>query len=174
MVACSSQLQHKQSIKNLKIEFVKYYFLFQLVFQVERSAESSGFAAIDSIVFDYDPNMKDCSILPPEAGVGSSSTTPTQPADGFPDCKFETSTCGWIIDTEENMKWMRTRNQDLADMGYEGPTEEWDGYFMYISARDGNADDMSTLSSVMQPNAVRGCMSFHFSIFVSKDEDFIK
>ena len=144
------------------------------MFQVERSAESSGFAAIDSIKFDYDPSMKDCSIMPPEAGVGSSTTTPTQPADGFPDCKFEENECGWIIDTEDNMKWMITRNQDLADMGYEGPSEDWDGYFMYISARDGFADDISTLSTVMHPSAVKGCMSFQFSILVSKEIDFFK
>ena len=112
--------------------------------------------------------------MPPEAGVGSSTTTPTQPADGFPDCKFEENECGWIIDTEENMKWMRTRNQDLADMGYDGPSEEWDGYFMYVSARDGYAGDMSTMSTKVHSTAVKGCMSFHFSIFVSKYYIFIK
>ena len=117
--------------------------------------------------------MQNCKILPPEADVGSSSTTPTQPADGFPDCKFEESECGWIIETDANMKWMRTRNQDLADMGYDGPTEEWDGYFMYVSAKDGFADDISTLSTTMHPNAVKGCMTFHFSIFVSKDIAFL-
>ena len=133
---------------------------------MEHGEESSGFAAVDSIVFNYDTSMKDCDTLPPSADVGSSST-PTQPANSFPDCKFEESECGWIIDEHANMKWVRTRNQDLADMGYDGPSEEWDGYFMYVSARDGYADDMSTLSTVMQPTAVKGCMSFQFSIFVS-------
>ena len=144
------------------------------MFQVEHGDESTGFAAVDSIVFNYDPSMKDCKILPPQADVGSSSTTATQPADGFPDCKFEESECGWIIETNANMKWMRTRNEDLAEMGYDGPSEVWDGYFMYVSARDGYADDMSTLSTEMHPNAVKGCMSFQFSIFVSNNDFFIK
>lgn len=144
------------------------------MFQVEHSDESTGFAAVDSIVFNYDPSMKDCKTLPPQADVGSSSTTPTKPADGFPDCKFEESECGWIIETNANMKWMRTRNEDLAEMGYDGPSEVWDGYFMYVSARDGNADDMSTLSTEMHPSAVKGCMTFQFSIFVSTDKDFFQ
>ena len=67
---------------------------------------------------------------------------------------------------------MRTSIQDLADMGgYDVPEEEWAGYFMYVSARDDGNDyinDISTLSTEMHPRAWMGCMSFEFSLFVSK------
>ena len=142
--------------------------LLQLVFECTHGIENNGFGAIDNIVFDYSPAERNCEVLPPEAGITSSTaSSPTQPSDSFPDCNFDEDTCGWIVDAMADMKWMRTTVGNLNDMGYDGPNNDFDGYFMYVSAKDGYAGDSTTLLTPMMPTAVKGCLTFHFSIYVS-------
>ena len=111
--------------------------------------------------------MSNCKVEPPEAAVHQTTTTTVSPNDRFPDCEFTENECGWIVDQTSNMKWMRTTNKDLSDMGYDGPSEEHSGYFMYVSAKDGHEFDETTLATPMKNSLVKGCLTFWFSIFVS-------
>ena len=129
-----------------------------------------GYAAIDSVAFDYDTNEK-CETLPPEADTRPDTTpTPTTthaPTNTFPNCNFNSNECGWVIDSFSSMKWMITDVNDLTDMGYDAPKYDYDQRFLYVSARDGNASDKTTLSTEMKSETVSGCLKFHFNIFVS-------
>ena len=40
-------------------------------------------------------------------------------------------------------------------------------HFMYVSAKDGNVSDVTTLSTDFMDDIVTGCMEFQFNIFVS-------
>ena len=140
------------------------------MFECKHGDSTDGFAAIDSIFFDYSPAMSDCKVEPTEADTHPPTTTTTTtvpPGDKFPNCEFTEDECGWIVDTSSNMKWIRTTVKDLGDMGYDGPTEEHNGYFMYVSAKDGHEFDETTLSTPMKDSLVKGCLTFWFSIHVN-------
>ena len=138
----------------------------RLVVECQHGDSTEGYAAIDSIFFDYSQEMSDCKIEPPEAAVQQPTTTTVLPDERFPDCEFTDNECGWIVDQTSNMKWMRTTNKDLGEMGYDGPSEEHNGYFMYVSAKDGYEFDETTLATPMKNTLVKGCLTFWFSIFV--------
>ena len=124
---------------------------------------------MDSIIFYSDASHK-CETLPPEADlrpVTTTSTTTNKPTNTFPNCNFESNECGWVIDSFSSMKWMITDVHDLTDMGYDAPKYDYDKRFLYVSARDGNASDMTTLSTEMKSEIVSGCLKFHFNIYVS-------
>ena len=130
-----------------------------------------GFAALDAVSFNYDLT-EECPPQPTEAGITTprpdSTTTPPPAGDKFPDCKFEGNTCGWVEDEFSNMKWMITNVADLTDEGiYDSPKEDYDGHFLYVSAKDGHDTDSTTLATRMLNTTVTGCLQFYFNIYVS-------
>ena len=151
-----------------QVSFTANLIAFQ-VFHANNNNER-GYAALDAITFNYDTTEK-CTLEPPNAAITttpSPNTTPNPGKDKFPNCKFESNTCGWVTDEYSNMKWMRTRVEDLQDEGiYDPPKNNYDGYFMYVSARDGHDMDSTTLSTGDLLNeTVSGCLAFYYSIYV--------
>ena len=144
---------------------------FQLSFQVEHGYSHKGYAALDSVSFNYLPEFRECPVLPAEAGTSTTNTPyTTKPQGSFSNCNFEVDKCGWIPDTYSKMAWFISTVKDLENMGYDGPKENCDGcqtHFMYVSAKDGNVSDVTTLSTDFMDEIVTGCMEFQFNIFVS-------
>ena len=145
---------------------------YRLVFQVFHGDNNNkkGFAALDGINFNYDPTSE-CPLEPPQAAITttpSPNTTPGPGQDNFPDCKFEENTCGWVQDEYSNMKWMRTTVKDLTEEGiYDPPKNDLDGYFMYVSGKDGHDTDSTSLATDLLNVTVSGCLAFYYNIFVS-------
>lgn len=140
--------------------------IFQLVFEVfhANNNKKTGYAAVDSITFDNNPQ---CEIIPPDADPSHSTTASTTPDTGkFPDCQFEEDECGWVKDEEANMKWRRTNKMELDGEGLDSPNYDYKGYFIYVGAQEGAKNGTTTLATPMAKSPVTGCLNFHFSMTV--------
>ena len=102
-------------------------------------------------------------------GPGPTTTSTPAPSATFPDCKFEASTCGWVIDTYDAMRWYRTNTAELLGIGYDSPKEDYDEKFIYVNALNGSEGSSTIFGTPMvEKTTVEGCMKFHFSLNVSK------
>ena len=107
------------------------------MFEILHSQQNNtkdGYAAIDSISFDYS-EANTCELLPPDADVKPTDS----PASGPTDADFEE--CGWCewsedsgLNSEENFVWNRTTGADQD--GLTGPTEDWDSTATSQCGRD--------------------------------------
>ena len=62
---------------------------------------------------------------------------------------------------------MITTVGDLTEEGiYDHPKEDYDGHFLYVSAKDGHDTDSTTLATPMLDVTVTGCLQFYFNIYV--------
>ena len=67
---------------------------------------------------------------------------------------------------------MITTVSDLTEEGiYNPPKNDYDGHFLYVSARDGYDTDSTTLATTMLNTTVTGCLGFYFNIYVSSPVD---
>ena len=102
-------------------------FYFQVIFEILHSQYNNtkdGYAAIDSISFDY-TEENSCELLPPDANVKPTDSPGSEPASAdFEDCGW----CDWSEDSglnsEENFVWNRTTGADQD--GEFGPTHDYD------------------------------------------------
>ena len=141
---------------------------FKILISAARSDKLLGYVAIDDFEFVFDGEY--CTIMPPEAAPGPGPTPTPSPAPGasFPDCKFESDECGWVIDNFDAMKWYRTNAGELIGAGLDSPNEDKDGNFIYVSARNGSEGSSTIFATPMvEKSTVQGCMRFYFSLNVS-------
>ena len=99
---------------------------YKLIVKASRGEEGDGYVGIDDFKFEMD--AKHCETFPAEAAVTPTSAPTTQPtsatpSETFPDCDFNENECGWAVDDTQDLVWMRTRVQDLQEMGYDAPKE---------------------------------------------------
>ena len=136
----------------------------QLVFEVFHADndKKTGYAALDSIKFESSP---ECPTLPPSANPAQSTTAP--PGLTFPDCQFEEDECGWVKEEEAVMKWRRTNKLELESEGLESPNYDDNGRFIYVGAA-GPENGTTTLGTPMGSSPVEGCLTFHFSMTVTR------
>ena len=125
----------------------------------------SRYVALDDFGFQYDP--AECEILPIVAKP-SHTTTSSPGTVTFPDCPFEEDECGWVIDQDTAMKWKRTNKEELDNESLDGPVEENEGYFMYVGAKDGSKNGITSFATAMANTSQAGCIHFQFSMSVSK------
>ena len=92
----------------------------------DQNNTDTGYAAIDSIIFDYKPESLRCDTMPPQAQVKPTQQPPTDKPDSNPKfCNFEEDICGWKENSSGGgFEWKRT-NGDLED-GITGPQEDYD------------------------------------------------
>ena len=84
----------------------------------------------------------------------------------FPDCQFETDYCGWEVEEKVNMRWRRTKSQELEEEDLDGPIDDYEGYFVYVGAAEGARNDTAALSTPLVQTPVTGCLQFFFSAAV--------
>ena len=134
---------------------------------MEHGDSTDGFAAIDTLEFDYNPEALNCAILPHDADVHQPTTT-TAPQTGFPDCTFEEDSCGWFIDEFTDMKWFITNSSYLQNQGFDSPGQDIDGNFLYVNALKGNSTSRTEVSTpFIENNTVAACLIFQFNIKVN-------
>lgn len=96
--------------------------MFQIVHSDNNNTQA-GYAAVDSIMFDYSPD-NECEVLPPDAIVKPTAPPGSEPADA----DFEQDWCGWSEDSglnsEENFVWNRTTGAQQD--GVNGPQLDYD------------------------------------------------
>ena len=95
------------------------------------------------------------------------TTPPSTPLTvKFPDCQFETDYCGWEVEEKVNMRWRRTKTQELEEEDLDGPNWDYKGYFIYVGAAGGARNDTAALSTPLVQTPVTGCLQFSFSTAV--------
>ena len=102
-------------------------FYYQVIFEILHSAQNNtkdGYAAIDSISFDYS-EANSCELLPPDADVKPTDSPGSEPTGAdFEECGW----CDWSEDSglnsEENFVWNRTTGADQD--GVTGPSLDYD------------------------------------------------
>ena len=91
-----------------------------------RGDKNEGYVALDD--FSFRANEEFCSIKPPDAAptttMASSTTTTTKKPHHYPNCNFESDTCGWEVFGME-FKWVNTDSQSLE--GHDSPTSDHKG-----------------------------------------------
>ena len=96
--------------------------MFQIVHSDNNNTQA-GYAAVDSIMFDYSPD-NECEVLRPDAIVKPTAPPGSEPADA----DFEQDWCGWSEDSglnsEENFVWNRTTGAQQD--GVNGPQLDYD------------------------------------------------
>ena len=100
---------------------------FQVIFEILHSQNNNtkdGYAAIDSISFDYNEEYN-CEQLPPDSDVKPTDSPGSEPTSAdFEECGW----CDWSEDSglnsEENFVWNRTTGADQD--GVVGPTQDYD------------------------------------------------
>ena len=97
----------------------------------------------------------------------TTQSTTSFPSTIFPDCQFEDDECGWLKDPVSAMKWERRTKEELDNEGLDGPKEGGEGYFMYVGAKAGTANETTTLATPMAEAPSSGCLTFSFSLAVS-------
>ena len=147
----------------VKVEMLQNY---KIILSVERGEEGVGYIGLDDFFFTIDSEDA-CSTLPPGA-VPKPPTTPSSPAptlshEQFTNCAFEDSECGWTLNRDSSFIWIRTDREGLPQ-GYDGPTEDHNGFFLYAAAAGGNSGDSSTISTA-SGNEAKGCLNFYFNIW---------
>ena len=121
--------------------------------------------AVDDFQFKFD--SEGCEMIPPVASPTPASSTTSFPSTTFPDCQFEDDECGWLKDQVSAMKWERRTKEELDNEGLDGPKEGGEGYFMYVGAKAGTANETTTLATPMAEAPSSGCLTFSFSLAVS-------
>ena len=88
----------------------------------------TGYAAIDSIVFEYDPHYS-CETFPPQAEVTPTMPPTTNTPETPPTfCNFEQNLCEWTLNpglnSTESFVWTRTSGDE--QYGLTGPQTNYD------------------------------------------------
>ena len=153
----------------------------------DTNTSSLGYAALDSIIFDYTPDMlQHCQTMPPQAEVKPTQPPSTPHPDSGPKfCNFELDLCDWTLDSELNATvdfvWARTTGDEQD--GLTGPQENYDhsglskdsditckntfispGHFLWASAQLGSPDTKTALSSPLYTTTQTYCLTFWFDI----------
>ena len=159
--------------------------MFQIVHSDNNNTQA-GYAAVDSIMFDYSPD-NECEVLPPDAIVKPTAPPGSEPADA----DFEQDWCGWSEDSglnsEENFVWNRTTGAQQD--GVNGPQLDYDstdssklnitlgiiiqiilfqGHFMWAAGTKGTAEMKTALVSPLWSSIMNYCFTFWFDLTVDK------
>ena len=104
--------------------------VFEVVHGKDSNTSDIGYAAIDSFLFDYTPEMQQCQTMPPAAEVKPTEAPPTETPDHTIQqfCNFEENLGGWTEESGLNATaafvWSRTSGEEQD--GLTGPQEDYD------------------------------------------------